>query len=184
MPIFLSRTADPAFTAIVPLAEGLELKDPPPASAPSDLVDIFGFEEADVSKVTGIPGEVWGSTRRPHAVNEMAMNILRVAVGDWHHIMIQVAKVTLEFIYGEMNRDHMILTGNMDPDLSTEENLAMNQFHVQFDGALDPEVLASLNDRGLLPWKEYVGGVARYFNLDRRRLAKEQVNLRDVPLVS
>jgi hypothetical protein len=170
----LSREADPAFTVVVPLAEGLELKTPPPATPPEDLTAIAGFEEADVAKAIGVPSALWGAERQPRAVNDMVLHVLHAAVGDWRHILTQVAKIMLEVVWGDINIEHAF-TKNWDDALSVDDNLANNKLNVQFDAAVDPEVLASFRDNGMMSWKQHRDLSARYFGIDPKRLTEQQV---------
>jgi hypothetical protein len=73
---------------------------------PGKLTDIWAFEEADVSKGTGVPKGLWGAEKAPMAVNPLTLFIFNNTVSEWRHILTQVAKTMLARVYQQETDEH------------------------------------------------------------------------------
>ncbi len=131
------------------------------AQAPSDFVGVLGATQTDAANAVGVPAAMLAGERQPRRVNETTMNVFHATCNDWRHVMSSVAKFLLHYIYGLRNYHHM-LTETYDFSKSLEENKDQNEFEVQFDAAVDHEVINSLMDRGAMNWFNGMQLTSRY----------------------
>jgi hypothetical protein len=83
---------------------------------------------------------MWGAERQSRKTNDTIMTVFDLAVSRWRHRMTLVARYCLGWIFGRENFVHSI-TDNWDDTKDVQDNLAQNDFEVQFVGCLDPDVL-------------------------------------------
>lgn len=151
---------------------GRKVANVPLAESPTFLMELLDREEADVSKVLGVPRGLF-SSNSAERVNDTLLNTFYATLQEHRVKLQQIFTVCLECAYGEANFKHMMR--HLDPRRPIEEQFDKHHFRVAFPGLLDPEILDSFMDRGTMTWDAYRQYTARYYGINSEDLAERRV---------